>query len=70
MAACAAGSERQNCCLSRRAADLTRAPTASALCHAGVTTEEQLLSPANGIHPDAYMESLACLLEVKQPVAA
>ena len=37
---------------------------------AGVTTEEQLLSPENSIHPDAYMDSLAALLEVKQPVAA
>ncbi|PSC71367.1 phosphoglycolate phosphatase [Micractinium conductrix] len=36
----------------------------------GVTTEEQLLSPENSIHPDAYMDSLAALLEVKQPVAA
>lgn len=36
---------------------------------AGVTTEEQLLSPDNSIHPDAYMDSLAGLLEVK-PVTA
>lgn len=36
----------------------------------GVTTEEQLLSPENSIHPDAYMDSLAGLLEVKQPVNA
>lgn len=36
----------------------------------GVTTEEQLLSPDNAIHPDCYMDSLAALLDVKQPVAA
>jgi phosphoglycolate phosphatase len=41
------------------------------LCfHAGVTTEEQLLSADNSIHPDCYMDSLAALLEAKQPVAA
>jgi len=33
---------------------------------AGVTTEEQLLSPDNSIHPDYYADSLAALLEVKQ----
>jgi len=38
--------------------------------HAGVTTEEQLLSPDNSIHPDVYMDSLAAMLEVKQPVSA
>ncbi|KAI7841124.1 hypothetical protein COHA_005095 [Chlorella ohadii] len=36
----------------------------------GVTTEEQLLSPDNSIHPDVYMDSLAAMLEVKQPVSA
>ncbi len=41
------------------------------LCfHAGVTTEEQLLSPDNSIHPDCYMDSLAALLEAKQPAEA
>ncbi|EFN52873.1 hypothetical protein CHLNCDRAFT_58743 [Chlorella variabilis] len=40
------------------------------LCLSGVTTEEQLLSPENSIHPDCYMDSLAALLEVKkEPVA-
>lgn len=35
-----------------------------------MTTEEQLLSPENSIHPDCYMDSLAALLEVKkEPVA-
>ncbi|PRW33118.1 phosphoglycolate phosphatase [Chlorella sorokiniana] len=36
----------------------------------GVTTEEQLLSPDNSIHPDVYMDSLAAMLEVKLPVNA
>jgi phosphoglycolate phosphatase len=31
----------------------------------GVTTEEQLLSPANNVHPDFYMGQLSDLLEVK-----
>ena len=35
-----------------------------------MTTEETLLSPANGIHPDAYMDSLASLLEVKKATVA
>ncbi|KAI3431665.1 hypothetical protein D9Q98_004712 [Chlorella vulgaris] len=43
---------------------------ATILCLSGVTTEEQLLSPDNSIHPDCYMDSLAALLEAKQPVAA
>jgi hypothetical protein len=43
------------------------APSAAAA--AGVTTEEQLLSPDNAIHPDCYMDDLAGLLEV-QKVAA
>lgn len=40
------------------------------LCLSGVTTEGQLLSPENTIHPDTYVDSLAALLEVKQPVTA
>jgi hypothetical protein len=36
-----------------------------------VTTEEQLLSADNPIHPDAYMDALPALLEVqKETVAA
>ena len=31
----------------------------------GVTREEELLAPTNKVHPDAYMESLADLLQVK-----
>lgn len=42
----------------------SRAPT-SAPC-AGVTTEEQLLSPENAIQPDYYMDNLAELLSVKE----
>ncbi|KAK9803264.1 hypothetical protein WJX72_002819 [[Myrmecia] bisecta] len=36
----------------------------------GVTTKEQLLDPANPIHPDMYASQLSELLVVKQEVAA
>jgi len=32
---------------------------------AGVTTEEALLHPENGIHPDSYMSQLSDLLSIK-----
>lgn len=32
----------------------------------GVTTEEQLLSPDNKVHPDLYMSQLSDLLAVKE----
>ena len=37
----------------------------TALVLSGVTTEEQLLSAENTIHPDCYMTQLPDLLEVK-----
>jgi phosphoglycolate phosphatase len=37
----------------------------TALVLSGVTTEEELLSPDNSIHPDIYMDSLPQLLSVK-----
>lgn len=43
----------------------------TALVLSGVTTEEQLLSPDNKVHPDMYMSQLSDLLEAKAaPVAA
>jgi phosphoglycolate phosphatase len=51
----------------------------TALVLSGVTTEEELLSPGNSIHPDVYMDSLPQLLSIKdqllgskrqEPVAA
>lgn len=36
----------------------------------GVTTEEELLSPDNKVHPDLYVESLGAMLEIKAAVAA
>ena len=54
--------------------ELTRAhklaPRRAAPRRAGVTTEEQLLSPDNSIHPDYYADSLAALLEAKGELAA
>jgi hypothetical protein len=44
-------------------------PLRAAPALAGVTTEEQLLSPDNAIHPDCYMDDLAGLLEVQQVAA-
>ena len=38
----------------------------TALVLSGVTTEAQLLSPDNTIHPDCYVEALPELLEVKR----
>lgn len=43
---------------------------ATMLVLSGVTTEEQLLSPDNTIHPDFYADSLSALLEVKETAAA
>ena len=42
------------------------------VCHgvAGVTTEKELLSPDNKVHPDYYTDSLPDLLSVKQSVKA
>lgn len=39
---------------------------ATMLVLSGVTTEEDLLSPANAIHPDLYVDSLPALLKVQQ----
>ena len=36
----------------------------------GVTTEKELLSPDNKVHPDYYTDSLPDLLSVKQSVKA
>jgi len=35
-----------------------------------VTTEKELLSPDNKVHPDYYTDSLPDLLSVKQAVSA
>ena len=37
---------------------------------AGVTSEKELLSPDNKVHPDYYTDSLPDLLSVKQKVKA
>jgi phosphoglycolate phosphatase len=37
----------------------------TALVLSGVTTEEELLSEANSVHPDTYMDKLSDLLTVK-----
>ena len=37
---------------------------------AGVTTEKQLLSPDNKVHPDMYADQLPELLSVKDAVTA
>lgn len=42
----------------------------TALVLSGVTTEEQLLSPDNKIHPDLYMASLPELLSAKSQIKA
>ena len=36
----------------------------------GVTTEKELLSPENQVHPDYYTDSLPDLLSVKQALQA
>jgi phosphoglycolate phosphatase len=41
----------------------------TALVLSGVTTEEQLLSPENNVHPDYYMSKLPELLEVAKVTA-
>ena len=37
---------------------------------AGVTTEKELLSPENKVHPDYYTNQLSDLLSVKEKVSA
>lgn len=37
---------------------------------AGVTTEQQLLSPDNKVHPDNYMNQLSDLLTIKDKAMA
>jgi len=40
------------------------------MCCAGVTTEAELLSPENTVHPDLYTSQLPDVLQVKDAVAA
>lgn len=44
--------------------------TKAARVGAGVTSEKELLSPENKVHPDYYTDSLPDLLSVKQALKA